>query len=157
MYNSIRYVINNTKEGVFILETPAGCGTEMLTSTEELGNFYNRFTNEEKKRVKLCVDTCHIFSAGYDLYNIKNVDDYIENFENLIGWENVVVIHFNNSKRECGCHVDRHDNINIGKIILNGLKHFFNKMIEFKIPIILETPLDVSREDEMKLLKSWLN
>ena len=112
---------------------------------------------KKKKRVKLCVDTCHIFSAGYDLNTIESVEEYIENFDKFIGWENVCVIHFNNSMRECGCGVDRHDNIKNGKINEIGLIHFAKKMIQFNIPLILETPLNIPRKDEIIYLKNSLN
>lgn len=157
MYNSIKFAIKNTESGFFILETPAGCGTELCKTIEELADLYDKFNEEEKKRVKLCVDTCHIFSAGYDLNTIESVNEYIENFDNFIGWKNVCVIHFNNSMKECGCGVDRHDNIKNGKINEIGLIHFAKKMIQFNIPLILETPLNIPRKDEIIYLKNLLH
>lgn len=157
MYNSIRYVIKNTESGFFILETPAGSGTELCTTIEKLAILYNKFDKNEKKRVKICVDTCHIFSAGYDLNSVNSVNNYIDKFNNFIGWNNVCVIHFNNSMKDCGSCVDRHDNIINGKINENSLIYFAKKMIEFNIPLILETPLNIHRKDEINYIKNKLN
>ena len=136
MYLNIKHAIENTTEGFFILETPAGCGTELCCSTEELAALYDFFTEDEKKRVKICVDTCHIYSAGYDVSNPK---EYIDKFEGLIGWKNVAVCHFNNSKGVCGCKADRHENITEGYISQDGMREFARAMQQRNIPLILET------------------
>ena len=95
MFNFIKDVIDNTQDlnSYFILETAAGQGTELLISIKELGDFYKKFNNRYKQRVKICIDTCHIFSTGHDLCN--NYKNIINDIDNYIGWNNVILIHLN--------------------------------------------------------------
>jgi len=148
MYNSLSHVIdhihNNKLESVIILETGAGQGSEMfLTSNNSLdnfANFYNRFTKKQKKYIKLCVDTCHIFSAGYNIDNSKTCLKFFNEFEKKIGLDSLVLIHLNDSKKECNSHVDRHANLGQGHIGLNGIGTFIIMSYMLNIPLILETP-----------------
>lgn len=102
MEMSIRSVLKfATEDCPLILETPAGQGTELCSSYDEFSNFYNRFSALEKRIFKICIDTCHVFAAGHDPY------------EYIIQWERdhpgtLVLIHFNDSKKDRGCRVDRH-------------------------------------------------
>lgn len=148
-------------EQKFILETAAGCGTELLYNIEEFGNFFNSFDENEKKKLGVCIDTCHVFSAGYDLKTIDKVKDFINLVEKYISWENVLVIHLNDSEKDCGCRVDRHQNLCNGYITkdnVEGLKYFCNYCsTNFNIPIILETPLlESSKLNEIKIVRDWI-
>lgn len=148
MYESLSFVIEQMKSkqlnSVIILETGAGQGTELfLTSNNNIdnfANFYNKFTQDQKKYIKLCVDTCHIFSAGYCISDPKIVIKFFKEFEAKIGLENLVLVHLNDSKKECNCHVDRHENLGKGMIGLNGLGMFILLSYMINIPLILETP-----------------
>lgn len=152
MYTAIIRVLNNTDDGIIILETPAGQGTEMCTTTEELARFYNKFKKSDKgKRVKICVDTCHIFAAGYDIRKKTVCDKYFDDLDKLIGIENVILIHLNDSATDCNSHVDRHANIGDGYIGKKPLMYIYKKLSH--LPIILETPGKGYRK-EIKLLKS---
>lgn len=164
MYNFIIDVIDNTKkiDSCFILETAAGQGTELLTSIEELGNFYNRFNNKYKKRVKICIDTCHIYSTGSDLGN--NAKKIITNIDNYIGWENIILIHINDSSTPLNSRVDRHQNLNKGFITnmgknSNNLAYFVKKCYDKGLPLILETPTKNAnaREKDIEILEKWCN
>lgn len=137
----IKEVLNNSN-GIIILETGAGQGTEICTKIKELGNLRNKFTNEEQQRIKFCIDTCHVFAAGYDLSKKKFVKKFEKNIEKYLGWNNVSVIHLNNSKKEVNCRVDRHADINKGCIELDGLFEFIKICIKRNIPMVLETPED---------------
>lgn len=147
MYQSMIYVHLQTKKlsNVKILfETSSGQGTEMCYNLNELASFYKKFSFHKSKeivtRFGICLDTCHIFAAGYDIRNETKISKFISKFDNLIGLTNIKLIHLNDSKRELNEHIDRHENIGNGKIGLNGLKliaKFFNSL---SIPIILETP-----------------
>ena len=106
---------------------------------DELSNFYHRFSKEEKKKIKICVDTCHIYSGGFDISTKKKVRYFFLLFERMIGLEYLALIHFNDSKTEYNSHVDRHEKIGKGKIGLSGLKEFIKQSYKFKIPLILET------------------
>ena len=157
MYDAFVYIIeymkNHSMETKIILETAAGQGTELITtknnSLDEFAEFYNKFTDEQKHYLKICVDTCHIFAAGYNISDIKQVRNFFRDFDKLIGLDNMVLIHLNDSKCGCGSCVDRHENLGEGKIGLKGLKHFIRYGIYYKIPIILETPDEYERELEI--------
>lgn len=90
-----------TEECPLLLETAAGQGTELCVAIEELSSLYSRFNGDEHRRFKICVDTCHVFSAGYDPLDF------------LVGWHqlhpnSIGLVHFNDSEREKGARVDRH-------------------------------------------------
>jgi len=144
MYTSILYVLNSTSDTnvELILETPAGQGSEMCYRLEDFAFFYRKFKNVDKKlsnRFKICIDTCHIFAAGYDIRTREGVKSYLESFEELIGLKYVSLIHLNDSKCGLGCRKDRHENIGKGMIGKKGLLAFF-KYFKNKVPIVLETP-----------------
>lgn len=157
--------------GVFyVIETAAGCGTELLTKIPDLGTFHKRFTSEKyigrdavHGRVKICIDTCHIFSAGYGLHNAEATAVTLSCIEEHIGWENVACIHLNDSLslKGCGCKLDRHGRIGKG-FIGAELRHFLATTLTLGIPHILETPheeneiYDVHGE-EIALIRSWFS
>ena len=159
MYKTLKYLINKMKddklETYLILETSAGQGTELFASRDndisEFSDFYHMFTKQEKKYLKICVDTCHIFTAGYDIRTKKQVNNFFNTFNSLIGLEHLVLIHLNDSKSELSQNVDRHANLGQGKIGLNGLKQVIKIAKQFNIPTILETP--ESSQDEINLIK----
>ncbi|CAH6421762.1 Apurinic/apyrimidinic (AP) endonuclease [uncultured virus] len=160
MYTSLIYIHNKTKkykDVKLILETSTGQGTEICYKLEDLGYFYKKFSKnnnkEIKDRIKLCVDTCHVFAAGYDLKTKDNVDFFLQTFEELIGLNHIYLIHLNDSKMDVGSNKDRHENIGEGHIGIIGLDYFFKYFRNLKIPIILETP-GGKYEEEIKLLKS---
>ena len=147
MYSFISKVIEKIQmidsKSQYILETSAGQGTELLTQMEEMGIFYHRFTEEQRKNIKICIDTCHVYAAGYGLSSEEEVQLFIELVETNIGWENVSVIHLNDSKKGVGCCVDRHENIGNGCIFKerkDGLTYFVKHCKSLGIPMILETP-----------------
>ena len=155
----IRQVIHKTTHlpspPHFILETAAGQGTELCVSMEELAEFYQRF-NDINDRVRLCVDTCHIFAAGYDLTTHTKSREFVQLFEQLIGWEYVDVVHLNDSKCPCGSKKDKHENINqgyIGKDDHDGFATFIHEMELRNIPMILETPTGtLDKHEEIELV-----
>ena len=125
-----------------ILETSTGQGTELLSNLDEFADFYNKFTDDEKNYLKICIDTCHVFSAGYSLKSKTDVQKYIKIVEKYIGWNNVILIHLNDSKKDCGCGVDRHENLCkgcIGKDDDSGFKFFVKHCINKNIPIPLSS------------------
>ena len=160
MYKSIKYILEKIKENkldsILILETAAGQGSELLVTEEneidDLANFYHRFTKDDRKIFKLCVDTCHIFSAGFDISNKRKVRYFFILFDKMIGLENLALIHFNDSKTEYNSHKDRHERIGKGYIGLSGLAEFVRQAYRFKIPIILET-----HGDSYKKEIPWIN
>jgi deoxyribonuclease-4 len=144
MYSSLLYIHTSTiKYNIkIILETPAGIGTEMCFMLEDFAYFYNKFkiNNELKNRIKICIDTCHIFVSGYNISNKKGINLYLNKFDKLIGIDNIYAIHLNDSVYKCGSRKDMHANIGDGYIGKNALLKFAEFFINKQIPIILETP-----------------
>jgi deoxyribonuclease IV len=160
MYTSLIYVHNRTKEYSDVkifLETSAGQGTEMCYRLEELAKFYKKFSKNDNKdlkdRIKLCVDTCHVFVAGYNLKTETDVKLFLEAFDELIGISNIRLIHLNDSVVDVGCQKDRHDNIGVGYIGLEGLRYIFRYFRKLNVPIVLETPFNGYKK-EIPLLSS---
>ena len=166
MYNALIFIINfinsNKLNTYLILETAAGQGTELITtknnSIEDLSNFYNKFTLEQKKHLRICIDTCHIFAAGFDITNSNRVKTFFDDFHRLIGIKYIALIHLNDSKSNCGSCVDRHENLGYGKIGIEGLRNFIRYGAYYKIPIILETPSAFEKELQLiNIVKNGVN
>jgi len=157
MYDGLAYVIefirNKSLDTKIILETAAGQGTELITtknnSLKDFAEFYNRFNDDQKKHIKICVDTCHIFAAGFDIRQKFQVKQFFEDFDRLIGIKNIILIHLNDSKASCGSCKDRHENLGQGMIGLHGIKHVIRYAAFYKIPIVLETPDGYVKEIEL--------
>ena len=159
MENNIKNILRQYKgKSKLILETSCGQGSELLFKIEDLGNFYNRFSLSEKKRMGFCIDTCHVFVAGYDMRCPKKVDEFFGLFDKCIGLDNVVLIHFNDSDKKFGSHVDRHENIGEGFIgkkeggNIDGLKRVFEIAAKRSIPMTLETH---NIEKDLKKVQKW--
>lgn len=163
MYTSLIYIHNKTKDCSnvkIILETSTGQGTETCFRIEDLSHFFRKFSKNEnpeiKNRFRLCLDTCHIFAAGYDIQTKKSIKSYLEAFEELIGLRYLGLIHLNDCKVNLGEQKDRHDNIGKGYIGLSGLQILFKYFVKLQIPIILETPNDGYRT-EIRMLNKLIS
>lgn len=118
-----------------LLETMAGKGSEVGSKLEEIRQIIDLV--EDKKHIGVCIDTCHLSDAGYD---ISKFDEFLDEFDKIIGIERIGCVHVNDSKNEMGSHKDRHENIGFGKIGFETLlKVIYNKRLE-NVPKILETP-----------------
>ncbi|HBA97389.1 MAG TPA: endonuclease IV [Lachnospiraceae bacterium] len=136
-----------------LLETMAGKGSEVGGNFEELKEIIDRVKLKDK--IGVCLDTCHIWDGGYDI--VHNLDGVIEEFDKIIGLENLYAIHFNDSKNECGSHKDRHEKIGYGKIGLEALKRFALHPAFAGRPFILETPNDnEGYTREIAMFKEWM-
>ena len=135
------------------LETMAGKGTEVGKTFEELAYIIENI--KEKSRIGVCLDTCHINDAGYE---VGDIDKVLEEFDKVIGGEYLKCIHINDSKNEKGAHKDRHENIGFGYIGFDKLiKVIYHEKLK-DIPKILETPY-INREyppykQEIEMIKS---
>jgi deoxyribonuclease-4 len=154
MYDSLMFVLQKVNDINIILETSSGQGTELCYRLEDFKNFYDMFSNKIKKRLRICIDTCHIFVAGYDIRNKKGVYDYFKLFNKLIGIKYICLVHLNDAKNDLGSKIDRHEKLGKGYIGLDGLKYFVKICNKFKIPIILETPQQ-NYTSEIKLIQKW--
>ena len=118
-----------------LLETMAGKGSEVGSKLEEIRRIIDLV--EDKKHIGVCIDTCHLSDAGYD---ISRFDEFLDELDKIIGIEKIGCVHVNDSKNEMGSHKDRHENIGFGKIGLETLlKVIYNERLE-NVPKILETP-----------------
>lgn len=123
-----------------LLETMAGKGSEVGSKLEEIKRIIDLV--EDKRHIGVCIDTCHLSDAGYDL---RDFDSFLDKFDEVIGIENIGCVHVNDSKNDLGSHKDRHENIGFGKVGFETLLQIiYNKRLE-NIPKILETPY-VDRE-----------
>ena len=134
-------------EGCYIaLETMAGKGSEIGRTFEELAAIYDGVCHPERLRV--CFDTCHTHDAGYDIIN--DFDGVIEQFDRILGKDQIAVFHINDSKNPCGAHKDRHANIGQGEIGFDVLHAIVHHPDFENVPKILETPYLVDPENPKK-------
>lgn len=129
---------------IILLETMAGKGTECGRNFEEIKRIIDGA--EKKANIGVCLDTCHIHDAGY---NLSEFDDVLQQFDKIIGLSNLYCIHVNDSKNSIGSHKDRHENIGFGNIGFDNLLHILYHEKLTNIPKILETPY-VSKEENEK-------
>ena len=133
--NALNIVIDKTKNVRILLETIAGKGTELGTNFDDLKYIIDRIDN--KDRIGLCLDTCHLNDSGYD---INEFDKILDEEDEKIGLSYVKCVHINDSKNERSAHKDRHENIGYGTIGFDALiKVIYNERLK-DIPKILETP-----------------
>ena len=138
-----------------LLETTAGQGTAIGYTFEHLAEIMDGIEN--KKRIGVCLDTCHIFAAGYELRDKEGYEKTWKSFDSIVGLKNLKAIHLNDSKKEFASRRDRHEHIGKGRIGKEGFILLMNDKRLRKIPMILETPkADPIKDDLMnlKLLKS---
>lgn len=133
--SSLNKVLETDEKVVILLETMAGKGTEVGRTFEEIASIIEKVNQKEK--IGVCLDTCHINDAGYDL---NNFDKVLDNFDEVIGLGKLKCLHINDSKNERSAHKDRHENIGLGHIGFEALlKVIYNNRLD-NIPKILETP-----------------
>jgi deoxyribonuclease-4 len=125
-----------------LIETTAGQGSCLGAAFEEIGAMLDRIDKKPglAKRVGVCLDTCHVFAAGYPLSPQESLDDTLRQFDREIGLKRLAVIHANDSKRELGSRVDRHEAIGQGKIGREAFRLIMNHPKLAHVPLILETP-----------------
>ena len=155
---ALEIILSKTKNVDILIETMAGKGNECGRNIDQVAEIVNSLNN---KRLCVCVDTCHINDAGYD---VNKFDEYLNEFDKKIGIEKIKCIHLNDSKNEMGSHKDRHENIGFGTIGFDALHNVLtNKKLE-NIPKILETPyIDIDGKtkkppykEEIKMLKEGI-
>ena len=128
------------------LETMAGKGTEIGRSFEEIARIYDGVVHNDKLRV--CFDTCHTNDSGYDVKN--NFDGVIDEFDRILGKDQIAVFHINDSKNPMGARKDRHANIGFGTIGFDALHTIVHHPDFENVPKILETPYIPSSENSKK-------
>jgi deoxyribonuclease IV len=129
------------------LETTAGQGTNLGYRFEHLRDILHRVAQSE--RLGVCVDTCHIFAAGYSLGNRKEYDETIDLLGQSVGLARLRVWHLNDSCRESGSRVDRHAGIGVGQMGLEPFRHLVNDRRFRDLPMILETPKGIEDGEDL--------
>ena len=147
---SINLTLEKTKGVTAVIENTAGQGSNLGSEFWQLRYIIDRVN--DKSRVGICLDTCHTYTAGYDIVN--DYDKVFDEFEKEVGFEYLRGMHLNESKKELGSHVDRHDNIGQG---LTGSAFFERLMKDSRfdnMPLILETPDESKWAEEIAWLRS---
>ena len=147
---SINLTLEKTKGVTAVIENTAGQGSKLGSEFWQLRYIIDRVN--DKSRVGICLDTCHTYTAGYDIVN--DYDKVFDEFEKEVGFEYLRGMHLNDSKKELGSHVDRHDNIGQG---LTGSAFFERLMKDSRfdnMPLILETPDESKWAEEIAWLRS---
>ncbi|WP_345969885.1 deoxyribonuclease IV [Sulfurimonas sp. HSL1-6] len=149
---SMNRTLDATSGVTLVLENTAGQGSNLGWKFEHLAHIIDKV--EDKSRVGVCIDTCHMFTAGYDIRTKEAYDVSMAEFENIVGFKYLRGMHLNDSKPDLGSHVDRHDSIGKGKIGLEAFRYIMNDPRMDDIPLILETIDETIWAEEIKLLYS---
>lgn len=132
------------------LEITAGQGTTLGSTFEEIAAIINACRQNE--RLAVCFDTCHALAAGYEFRTPESYQAVISQFEQVIGLERLKVVHVNDSQKDLGSHVDRHDHIGDGCIGLEPFGYFLNDARLQEVPFLLETPVEDDPGDNQRNL-----
>jgi deoxyribonuclease IV len=133
-----------------LLEHTAGQGSNLCCTFEEIARLREMIV--ENKRIGVCLDTCHLFAAGFDLRKPATYADTFKRFDDVVGLGHIKALHLNDSKTPLGSHVDRHEHIGKGKIGRPGFKNLMNDPRWDKLPALLETPKGPEmKEDKVNL------
>ena len=134
---SINFSLDHTSGVTAVIENTSGQGTNLGFKFEHLAKIIDKV--EDKSRVGVCIDTCHAFTAGYDLSSINSTKKVFQEFNNIIGFKYLKGMHLNDSKKKLGSRVDRHDSIGKGYIGYDVFKFIMKSETFNNIPLILET------------------
>ena len=157
----IEYIIEALNKAMFddmtttvLLETMAGKGTEIGRSFEELKMIIDGV--ERKDKIGVCMDTCHVFDAGYDIAG--DFESVLEEFDKIIGIDKLKAMHINDSMNSIGSHKDRHQKLGEGTIGSEAFKNIVTNKYIRNLPMLLETPNDIDGYAmEIKTIKSYFN
>lgn len=151
--NALNEIITPEQKTTILLETMAGKGSEIGGKFEELRKIIDNINIKEK--IGVCLDTCHIFDGGYDI--VSNLEGVIEEFDKVIGFDRLYVIHLNDSKNILGSKKDRHEMIGKGNIGIKAIEKIINHSKFKDLVFILETPQESlsGYAKEIEMLKTF--
>jgi len=138
-------------ECTLLLESTAGQGSHLGYTFEQLAEMIDLVDNQD--HIGVCMDTCHIFSAGYPLTDPKDYKKTMKSFNDTVGLDKLNIIHMNDSKKPFGEKKDRHEHIGKGEIGIEAFRNFVNDRRLEKVPMILETPKGDDLKDDIENLK----
>ena len=149
--DALNEILTKEQSTTVLLETMAGKGTEIGKTFEQLKEIIDGVNLKEK--IGVCLDTCHIYDAGYDIVN--NLDKVLEDFDNIIGIEKLMAIHLNDDKNPFESHKDRHEKIGEGTIGIKAFERIINHPKLRHLPFYLETPNELDGyKKEIEILKN---
>ena len=149
---SINIALSQTCGVTAVIENTAGQGSNVGSRFEEIRYIIDKV--EDKSRVGVCIDTCHTYSAGYDI--VAAYDDVFAEFDKVIGFEYLRGVHLNDSKKPLASRVDRHDSLGDGTLGTDFFRRFMNDSRFDNMPIILETPDEERWRDEIVMLRNFI-
>jgi len=134
---SINLALQQTTDVTAVIETTAGQGTNLGHRFEQLAAIISQV--DDKSKVGVCIDTCHIFTAGYDLRTTEACEQTFDEFEKIVDFNYLCGMHLNDSKPDLGARVDRHESLGAGKIGWEAFRYIMNDPRFDEIPMVLET------------------
>ncbi len=153
---SINIALDKTRGVCAVIENTAGQGSNLGHKFEEIAQIIDKV--EDKSRVGVCLDTCHMFAAGYDLNSSSLFSPSpFDEFEKIIGFKYLRGMHLNDAKKPLGSRVDRHDSLGTGEIGIDIFKMVLSDDRFDNIPLILETPNTDIWAEEISLLRGFIN
>ena len=150
---SVNKAIKETESCIFVLETTAGQGSNLGYKFEHLAYIIDKI--EDKERIGVCIDTAHIFAAGYDIRTKEAYEETMKKFDEIIGFKYLKGMHINDSKAKFASRVDRHHSLGKGEIGLDAFKFIMQDKRIDNIPLILETIDPDIWAEEIELLRSF--
>ena len=151
---SINIALDKTSGVTAVIENTAGQGTNLGHTFEQLREIIDNV--EDKSRVGVCIDTCHAFTSGYNIKTEKGFIGTFRKFDELIGFKFLKGMHLNDSKKDLGTRVDRHDNLGDGILGEDVFSFIMNDPRFDDMPLILETPDESKWEEEIRKLYSLI-
>lgn len=149
---SINMALDKTEGVTAVIENTAGQGSNVGNEFWQLRHIIDRV--EDKSRVGVCLDTCHTYSAGYDI--VQEYDKVFREFDETVGFGYLRAIHLNDTKKALGSRVDRHESIGKGLLGMDFFKRFMQDGRFDGMPVVLETPDESLWADEIRLLRSFV-
>lgn len=149
---SINIALENTSGVIAVIENTAGQGSNLGHSFEQIAQIIDGV--EDKSRVGVCIDTAHTLASGYEIRNREDFDKTFRSFDEIIGFGYLKGMHINDSKKDLGTRVDRHDSLGKGFMGMNTFEFIMNDPRFDNIPLILETPDESIWAEEIILLKT---
>lgn len=153
--DSMNEVLRKTKNVTLVVENTAGQGSNLGYKMEHLSFLMQE--SIDKERVGVCIDTCHLFTSGYDIRDEESYKQTMKNFDTIVGFKYLKGMHLNDSKPDLGKRVDRHDSLGKGKLGLLAFDLIMNDPRMDDIPLILETIDESLWAEEIALLYSFIH
>jgi deoxyribonuclease-4 len=150
---NINIALKETNSSIAVIETTAGQGSNLGYKFEHLRDIIDLI--EDKERIGVCIDTAHIFAAGYDIRTKEAYEKTMQEFDDIIGFKYLKGMHINDSKAKFASKVDRHHSLGEGEIGIDAFKFIINDKRIDNIPLVLETINPDIWEEEIKLLYSF--